>query len=371
MTERGGTALHDLYHDHGQSPWLDAIARTWLRDGELAGWIDRGVRGVTSNPTIFQSAISGSDAYDEQLAAASRAGLGAADAYWELACSDISDALALLRPLHDDADGRDGYASLEVDPTLAHDAAATVAAAHALHRRIDAPNLHVKVPATLAGVDAIRELIGAGRSINVTLIFSVERYELVADAYLAGLEAADGDISSIDSVASFFVSRVDAEVDRRLDEIGSADALALRGAAAEANAALALESAARIFGSDRFAELARRGARAQRLLWASTAPKNPDLAPTHYVDRLVAPGTVNTMPPATLAAVEQRGSVADTSRVDADAARRVFDRLAGVGVDIDDVFATLERQGLSAFEQSFRSLLDEIDTRLTESIATR
>lgn len=343
---------------------MDAIRRDWLQNGELARWVARGVRGVTSNPTIFQSAISGSEAYSEQLADASRRGLDATSAYWELACCDISEALELLRPVHDESGRRDGYVSLEVDPALARDAASTKQAALELRDRLSAPNLHVKVPATDEGVVALGELVGERCSVNSTLIFAVDRYRQVAEAYLSGLERVDGDLSAIDSVASFFVSRVDAEVDSRLDALGTPEAWALRGSAALANAALAVEAAGELYRSERFSALRERGARPQRLLWASTAPKNPAVPPTHYVERLVTPGTVNTMPPATLAAAETVDLSAVPGAMDADAARRVFDALESVGVDMADVAATLEAAGVAAFEQSFADLLDEIERRM-------
>ncbi|MFO7279398.1 MAG: transaldolase [Thermoanaerobacterales bacterium] len=357
------TRLHDLYHEHGQSPWLDNLRRSWITGGELARWVERGVRGITSNPTIFQKAIDGSDVYDEQFRELTRAGAPVEDAYWTMVLDDIRAALAIMRPVHDASDGVDGYVSVEVAPDLAHDLDGTVAAARRLHDEIGEPNLFVKVPATAEGVEAIRTLIAEGRSINVTLIFGLDRYAEVMEAYIAGLEAHDGDLSAVRSVASFFVSRVDTEVDRRLEAIGTEEALALRGKAAVAQAQLAYGRFLETFTGPRWQALAERGAKVQRPLWASTSTKNPAYPDTLYVDTLIGPDTVNTMPEATLEAFEDHGTLARTVDADLDAAARTLDRIREVGVDLDDVSRVLEDQGVAAFAKSFDELIASLSAK--------
>lgn len=351
------TRLHDLYASEGQSPWLDNIRRGWLTSGELAGWVDRGVRGLTSNPSIFQKAIQGSAEYDDQFRESIDAGLDLEASYWELVTSDISAALAILRPVYDGSGGLDGYVSVEVDPGLARDSAGTETAARELDTRLAAPNLYIKIPATAEGLAPIQQMIAEKRSINVTLIFSLDRYAEVMEAYIAGLEAASGDLSDISSVASFFISRVDVEVDRRLDEIGTPEALALRGKAAIANGKLAYELFRRTFAGPRWVALAARGARVQRPLWASTSTKNPEYPDTLYVDELIGPDTVNTLPDNTLDAFEDHGTVARTIDVDVDDARATIDGLAALGIHMDEVTQKLEDEGVAAFEKSFDELL--------------
>ena len=363
------TRLDELYRLCGQSPWLDNLKRSWITDGELARWVDRGCRGITSNPTIFQKAMTTGDAYDGDLAELTAGGAGTEESYWHLVTSDISAALRILRPVHDAGGGLDGYVSVEVAPELAHDAGATVREARLLHERIDAPNLYVKVPATSAGTEAIGTLTSEGRSINVTLIFSLERYEQVIEAYLQGLEACPGDLSGISGVASFFVSRVDTEVDRRLDAIGSPAALALRGRAAVAQAKLAYATFRRCFSGPRWEALAARGARLQRPLWASTSTKNPAYPDTLYVDNLIGADTVNTLPEVTLEAFEDHGTVARTIDVGLDAAGEVMEGLAGVGVDLGAVAEVLEAEGVAAFAKSFDELLDTLARRAEELTA--
>jgi len=360
------TKLDDLYRDGGQSPWLDNLRRDWIADGTLADWVARGVRGLTSNPSIFQKAIEGQAVYDEQFELLVTAGTPVEDAYWELVIRDITDALALLRPVHDDSDGLDGYVSVEVAPSLARDTAGTVRAARELGDRIDAPNLYVKIPGTAEGLPAIRETIASGRSVNVTLLFSLARYDEVIEAYLAGLEACEGPLDGVSSVASFFVSRVDAAVDAELDQLGTPEALALRGRAAVANAQLAYELFGRRFSGPRWEALAARGARVQRPLWASTSTKDPTYPPTLYVDTLIAPDTVNTMPEATLAAFEADGTVARTADADLAGARAVLDGLAAVGVDLDAVTDRLEDEGVASFETAFDDLLTSLRTKADE-----
>lgn len=349
--------LHDLYETGGQSPWLDNLRRDWIDDGELQSWLDRGVRGITSNPSIFQKAIAGLDVYDEQFASLIAGGTSVTDAYWDLVVADIEAALALLRPTYDASDGVDGFVSVEVAPDLAHDAAGTAAAAAALHQRIDQPNLYIKIPGTKAGLEAIEQSIAAGISVNVTLLFGVERYGEVIDAYLSGLEAHDGPLDRISSVASFFVSRVDAEVDARLDAIGTSEALALRGKAAVANAQLAYELFTERFSGPRWDALVARGAKVQRPLWASTSTKNPDYPATLYVDTLIAPDTVNTMPEGTLDAFERDGTVARTADADLAGAKAVLEGLALAGVDLDAVTRQLEDEGVASFKKAFDELI--------------
>ena len=357
------TKLHDLYYQQGQSPWLDNMRRGWITGGQLTGWVERGVRGITSNPTIFQKAIAGGDDYDDQFRELVAGGASIDEAYWRMVTSDIEDALRILRPVHDESGGVDGYVSVEVAPDLAHDAEGTVTSARFLHATIDEPNLFVKVPATAAGVDAIRTLIGEGHSINVTLIFGLDRYAEVMEAYISGLEAAEGDLSRISSVASFFVSRVDTEVDQRLEAIGTDEALALRGRAAVAQAQLAYTRFSDTFSGSRWQALAARGAQVQRPLWASTSTKNPDYPDTLYTDTLIAPDTVNTMPEATLDAFEDHGTLARTADADPDAATRTLDAIGAVGVDLDDVSRVLEDQGVASFAKSFDELITTLDTK--------
>ena len=356
------TKLHDLAAA-GQSPWLDNLRRDWIRDGELARWVERGVVGVTSNPSIFQKAISGSEAYDEQFSELIAAGTSVPDAYWDLVTTDIVDALGVLAPVHERTDGLDGYVSVEVAPDLAHDTDGTTKAALDLHARIDRPNLYVKIPGTEAGLPAIERVIAEGRSVNVTLLFSVERYDAVIDAYLSGLEAHDGPLDGISSVASFFVSRVDAAVDERLEAIGTSEALALRGKVAVANAQLAYERFLERFSGPRWEALVARGARVQRPLWASTSTKNPEYPDTLYVDTLIGPDTVNTMPEGTLDAFEASGTVARTVDADLAEAHRVIDALATVGVDLAEVTRQLEDDGVAAFATSFDDLLAALGTK--------
>lgn len=362
--------LHDLYDQQGQSPWLDNLRRGWMTTGELQGWIDKGVRGLTSNPSIFAKAMIDTDDYNAELTDLVGAGSSIEDAYWQLVVGDIRQALEFLRPVHEASDGEDGYVSVEVSPTLAHDEAATVAAARELDDRIEAPNLYIKVPATAEGVPAIQTLIGEGRSINVTLIFSLERYAAVMEAYLSGLEAcAQADLSTISSVASFFISRVDVEVDRRLVEIGSDEALALKGKAAIAQGHIAYGQFLEAFSGPRWQALESKGARMQRPLWASTSTKDPSYPDTLYVDTLIGPNTVNTLPDATLLAFDDHGTVARTIDADFAAAHEVVSALSGLGIDLEEVAAKLEAEGVSSFAKSFEEVLDTLGTRAEELTA--
>jgi len=359
------TRLHRLYQECRQSPWLDNLSRPQLEDGRLAGLVADGIRGVTANPTILARAIEGSERYDGQFAALLGSGRSVADAYWDVVITDILGALALLRPTFD-ADGDDGFVSLEVAPELARDTEGTIVAARSLHQRIAHPNLFVKIPATPEGVPAIRAMVAEGRSINVTLVFSLARYQEVIEAYLSGLEVfaeRGGDLASVHGVASFFVSRVDTEVDRRLDAVGTEAARSLRGRAAVSQAKLAYQLFRTHFAGERWERLAARGGRLQRPLWASTSTKNPEYPDTLYVDSLIGPDTVNTLPEATIAAFEDHGRLARTVDSGVDEARRVMEDLAAVGLDMDDVGRTLEDQGVAAFHESFAHVLAALEEK--------
>jgi transaldolase len=358
--------LSDLYDQQGQSPWLDNVRRDWIQDGTMKGWVDRGVRGVTSNPTIFQKAIAGGAAYDEQFQQLLKDGTSVLDSYWEMVVDDIRDTLAILRPVHDASDGVDGYVSIEVSPLLARDTDGTATAARHLHDLIDEPNLYVKIPGTAEGLPAIQQMITEGKSVNVTLLFSVDRYREVMEAYISGLEANTGDLSQVSSVASFFVSRVDTEADKRLDAIGTPEALALKAKVAVANAQVAYEAFLETFTGPRWEALAARGARVQRPLWASTSTKDPSLPDTLYVDTLIGPDTVNTMPDATLDHFDDHGTLARTVDADLAAAHAVLDELAAVGVDLADVTATLEDQGVASFSKSFDDLLESLSAKAAD-----
>ncbi len=360
------TKLHRLHTEYGQSPWLDNITRGYLRDGTLPRLVGAGIRGVTANPTIFAKAIGSSPHYDEQFSTLLRADVPVVDAYWELVVADIVDALAVLRPVFVASGGTDGFVSIEVAPELAGDTERTIAAARALHTRINEPNLFVKIPATPPSVPAIAAMIAEGRSINVTLIFSLARYAEVIDAYLAGLEAftaGGGDPSTVRSVASFFVSRVDREVDRRLESVGGPVALGLRGLAAVAQAKLAYRLFRQQFSTPRWKRLAALGAHPQRPLWASTSTKNPADPDTLYVDSLIGPDTVTTLTEATIVAYKDHGTLARTIDVEVEQADETMRRLAAAGIDMNDVGPTLENQGVASFHQSFQEVLATLDTK--------
>ncbi|HLY83281.1 MAG TPA: transaldolase, partial [Acidimicrobiales bacterium] len=361
------TKLHQLFEEQGQSPWIDNLKRSYLTTGELQRLVTEGIRGVTSNPTIFQRAIEGSADYDDEFSRLIGQG-SVEDAYWTMVANDVTNALAVLRPVHDATAGTDGFVSLEVAPRLAADTDATIEAARDLHQRIDRPNLMVKIPATREGVPAIRTMISEGRNINVTLIFSLSRYGDVIEAYLSGLEAlvaAGGDPSKVHSVASFFVSRVDTEVDRRLDQLGELGA-GLGGRAALAQAKLAYRLFEERFSGPRWTALSDRGAHRQRPLWASTSTKNPAYPDLLYVDNLIGPDTVNTMPDATVEAFIDHGILARTVDHGVSDARAHLDALAAVGIDMGDVAQVLEDEGVAAFSKSF----DELMQALTDKAAT-
>ncbi len=367
------TKLHDLYQQQGQSPWLDNLRRDYLRDGRLAELVGEGIRGVTSNPTIFAKAIESTNDYDQQFRDLLTSH-SVEEAYWELVVTDIRDALAVLAPVHESSGGVDGYVSLEVAPSLAHDTEGTIKAARHFHELIAEPNLYVKIPATAEGVPAIRAMFGEGRSINITLLFSLERYDEVIEAYLAGLEdlAATGvaDLSSVRSVASFFVSRVDTEVDRRLDTLapqvepaGAGEILSLRGTAAVAQARRAYALFEQRFSGARWEALAAKGAKVQRPLWASTSTKNPAYPDLAYVDTLIGPDTVNTMPDQTIADFLDHGTLARTVDADLDGASVALERIEAAGVDMADVARTLEDEGVASFAKSFDELIQKLSDK--------
>ena len=350
--------------------WLDDISRERLASGNLAMLMrDMHVTGVTSNPTIFAHALSSGPAYHEQVADLAVRGVTVDEASRAITTYDIRWACDVLRPAYDSTGGIDGRVSIEVDPRLARDTARTIAEARALWWQVDRPNLFIKIPATAEGLPAITRCLADGISVNVTLIFSLERYGQVIDAYMAGLEAAAGDLSAISSVASFFVSRMDTEVDRRLGKIGGPAAGALRGKAAIANARLAYQLSEQKFASIRWSSLAERGGLPQRPLWASTSAKDPAYRDTMYVEELVAPGTVNTMPEATLHATAAHGELrGDTIHGTYEESRRVFDSLAELGISYDDVVTVLEDEGVQKFADSWHDLLAPIEAQMTAQI---
>jgi transaldolase len=359
----------------GVSVWLDDLSRDRLTSGNLAELIDtRCVVGITTNPSIFQAALSRGHAYDAQVAELAKRGTDVEATILAVTTDDVRAACDMLAPQWNASDGVDGRVSIEVDPRLAHDADKTVVQAIELWKLVDRPNLFIKIPAMEDGLSAITAVIGEGISVNVTLIFSVERHKLVMDAYLAGLETAKAvghDLTTIHSVASFFVSRVDTEVDRRLEEIGTDEALALRGQAGLANARLAYAAYQEVFErGDRYASLHAEGARVQRPLWASTGVKNPDYSDTLYVTELIAPHTVNTMPEKTIDAVADHGVITgDTVTGTSESAQSVFDALDAVGIDVRDVFLVLENEGVDKFKKSWEELLrttqDQLDAAAT------
>jgi transaldolase len=348
----------------GQSVWIDSLSREWLETGEVVRMMEEdAVVGVTSNPTIFQKAMSEGDWYDEQLREVLETEDDPEEIFLQLAVRDIQEACDLFRRVWDEGRGQDGYVSLEVFPSLAHDTEGTIEQATRFHEWVDRPNLHVKIPATKDGIPAIEEMIARGRNINVTLIFGLDRYAEVAEAYIRGLErlvAAGGDPTQVASVASFFVSRVDTEADRRLDEAGHPE---LKGKLAIANAKLAYQRYNEIFRGARWDALAAKGATKQRCLWASTSTKSPEYRDVMYVEELIGPETVNTMPKETTEAFQDHGEVALTLERGVDEARALFRKLAAIGVDYGDVTQTLEREGVEKFADSFNELIEGIEEK--------
>jgi transaldolase len=353
----------------GQSVWIDFLSRESNRDGHLQRLIEEdSVVGATSNPSIFQKAMASGEAYEEQLRKLDAA-LQIKDVFWRLAEQDIKDACDLFRPIWDGGAGRDGYVSLEVDPGLAYDTLATYREAMRLHEVVDRANLMVKIPATKPGLAAIEDVIAKGRSINVTLIFSLRRYEEVAESYVRGLErlvAEGGDPTAVASVASFFVSRIDTETDKRLDELGSRDEL--KGKLAIANAKLAYQRYKAIFAGPRWEYLESKGATPQRVLWASTSVKNPAYRDTMYVEELIGADTVNTMPEETVRDFQDHGRPRARLESELDLARGVFVELAEAGIDYDDVTDTLEREGVEKFAAAFAELLGALEQKRSELV---
>jgi transaldolase len=405
----GITPLQQLA-EHGQAVWIDYLSRPFVKDGDLEGLIREGIVGATSNPTIFQGAIAEGDAYDDQIRELVDAGTTEPkDVFLELARDDIRDACDLFRPIWDEGNGKDGWVSLEVDPNLAHDTQGTIEEAKRLHAMVERDNLLIKIPATVEGLDAIEETIAAGIPVNVTLIFSLERHREVAEAYVRGLQRfvdgggdpsrnmasvasffvsrvdteaderhrevakayirglqrlaeSGGDLSKAPSVASFFVSRVDSEADKRLDAAGGHDEL--KGTLAIANAKLAFQTYKEVFSGEQWDALAAKGASPQRCLWASTSTKNPEYRDVIYVEELVGPDTVDTMPRETVEAVLDHGEIrANALDEDVDGARKVLDDFKAAGIDYDDVVATLEREGVEKFAKSFRDLFSDLESK--------
>jgi transaldolase len=364
------TPLQDL-SDHGQSVWIDFLSRPFVRDGDLEALVGQGVDGVTSNPTIFQAAIAEGEAYDEQLREVLKEEREPKEVFIALAAEDIRGACDILRPKWDAVgeNARDGWVSFEVDPRLAHDTEGTIEEARRLHALVDRPNLFIKIPATRAGLPAIEETIAAGIPVNVTLIFSLDRHREVAEAYVRGVQRyADdgGDLSRMASVASFFVSRVDTEADKRLDEIGGHDEL--KGTLAIANAKLAYETYKEVFSGEAWEALRAKGASAQRCLWASTSTKNPEYRDVIYVEELVGRDTVNTMPRETIEAVLDHARIEDTLERDVEGARRTLQAFADAGIDYDDVVETLEREGVEKFAKSFDQLFADVEAKRDEMV---
>lgn len=352
----------------GQAPWVDEISRDDTRNGGLQAMIDDGIVGVTSNPAIFQKAIASSDLYDDQLQELARQTDDPKEIFWGVAGTDIQEACDVLRPLYDD-NSEEGWVSLEVQPDIAYDTQATIDEAMHLHETVDRPNLFVKIPATLPGLVAIEEMISRGKSINVTLIFSLERYREVARAYVRGIQRLvenGGDPSSVRSVASFFVSRIDSEADARLEKLGRED---LKGKLAIANAKLAYRVYGQIFSGSRWKSLEEKGANRQHLLWASTSTKNPDYPDTIYVDNLVGPETVNTLPKNTIEAVKDHGTIEPTLTEGIEDTVRLLDDLREAGLDYEDVTDVLEREGIQKFADPFNELLDEIKNKSKQLVS--
>ena len=358
MNERLGK-MHTL----GQAPWVDELSREDIKNGGLQRMIDDGIVGITSNPSIFQKAIGGSDLYDDQLQELARREDDPKEMFWHIARDDIRDACDLFMPVYERTGGEDGFVSLEVQPDIAHDIQATIEEAARLHEMVDKPNLFVKIPATLQGVVAIEEMISRGKSINVTLIFSLERYREVARAYIRGIKRlveSGGDPSGVRSVASFFVSRIDTEADKRLEELGADD---LKGKLAIANAKLAYQIYKQVFGGSRWWSLEERGANRQRLLWASTSTKNPDYPDVMYPENLVGPETVDTMPKSTIGAVMDHAEIRPTLEEGVERAEELLKQLREVGLDYEDVTDVLEQEGIQKFAEPFHQLLQEIESK--------
>lgn len=362
------TRLQRLSDDFGQSPWLDNLQRSYLSSGKLRALVEQGVRGLTSNPTIFQKAIQGSSDYDEQFSAEIARGQSTLDAYWSLVLQDIHGALDVFAPLYESSHGLDGYVSVEVDPRLARDGDETLRQARELDDRLGRPNVMIKIPATAEGLPAIRAMIADGRNVNVTLIFSLERYAEVVEAYISGLEdrvSRNLPLDSVASVASFFISRVDNEIDKRLMALGNDNVTELLGTAAINQARLAYAIFSDKFSGDRWKRLAQQGASVQRPLWASTSTKNPTYRDTLYVDELIGLHTVNTLPDSTLEAFVDHGTLSERITHSLDTSIHQWNQLGEMGVDTDDVASQLEREGVQSFIASFDDLLEALEKKRT------
>ena len=369
MSRRGErTALHRLHEEQDQSPWIDFIDRELITSGKLEGLVEEGIRGLTSNPTIFAKAVA-TGQYDELIRREIEAGDDARQIYEEIAVGDVGDAADVLRSVYDESGRTDGFASIEVEPDLSEDADATLARARELWSRLERPNVFIKIPATEAGIPAIENAIAEGINVNVTLMFSVEIYRRVARAYVAGLRRLHErgeDLSRVASVASFFVSRVDTKVDKYLEEHGTRAALEVRGRAAIANAKLAYEAYGEIFGGQEFAELRAAGARVQRCLWASTSTKNPDYRDVLYVEELIGPETVNTMPIETIAAFMDHGQIRRTLDRDLDGAKQAIREVEASGISMERVTGELITEGVASFAKSFDELIETIESKRKE-----
>ena len=370
VTERAdaSSALHRLHRDQDQSPWIDFIDRDLLESGKLEQMVTDGIRGLTSNPTIFAKAVA-TGQYDELISREIAAGDDARQIYEEIAIGDVGDAADVLRRVYNESGGTDGFASIEVEPDLADDTGATLARARELWARLDRPNIFIKIPATEAGIPAVEGAISAGINVNVTLMFSVEVYERVARAYIAGLRTLHGrgaDVSRVASVASFFVSRVDSKIDKQLDELGTRAALEARGRAAIANAKLAYEAYQHIFGGEEFADLRAAGAQVQRCLWASTSTKNPDYRDVLYVEELIGPQTVDTMPLETITAFLDHGDVRRTLDRGVTDAHQALREVEAQGISMNQVTDELIAEGVASFSKSFDELISSIESKREE-----
>jgi len=370
VTQRAGesNALHRLFREQEQSPWIDFIDRELLESGKLEQMVADGIRGLTSNPTIFAKAVA-TGQYDELIRREIGEDNDAGQIYQRIAVTDVGGAADVLRRVYDASNGTDGFASIEVEPDLAGDTDATLARARELWARLDRPNIFIKIPATEAGIPAVEGAIGAGINVNVTLMFSVEVYERVARAYIAGLRALHArgaDLSRVASVASFFVSRVDTKVDKQLDDLGTPEALGARGRAAIANAKLAYESYQRIFGGDEFADLRAAGAQVQRCLWASTSTKNPEFRDVLYVEELIGPETVDTMPLETITAFLDHGDVRRTLDRDVSDAHQAIREIEAQGISMQQVTDELIAEGVASFAKSFDELIESIESKREE-----
>jgi transaldolase len=365
------TKLHELA-DLGQSVWLDYIHRSLIQSGGLRAYVDKGLRGVTSNPTIFEKAIAESDVYDEQIHQLTLAGKSAQEIREELMIEDSRLSADVLRPVYDETEGADGYFSLEVDPHLAHDTDGSIIAALRLAKAVDRPNVMIKIPATAEGLPAIQAVIAEGHNINITLMFSLNQYDQVAKAFLAGLEqrvAMFHELNQVVSVASLFVSRVDTKVDPLLEKINTPEANALKGKIAIANAKIAYQHFKETFRGEQWDHLVKKGAHLQRVLYGSTGTKNPKYSDVLYVDNLIGPDTVNTMPPETIEAFLDHGKVALTLENDLDEAHAQLTQLEKLGINLNDVTHQLLNEGLKKFEQPFDSLLKTISEKQTKLVA--